>query len=146
MPAFADILSTRLDDIKPPKNVPMGEYIGIVDALHEVQERAGAEIVTFPIRLARPINVDPTELAEALNGRQLSDVRVNLDFWRPTEPAGKFRLKQFLHDHLGIEAPSLGEALAQVQGRQLLVSITHRMSKEPGDERTFLQIKSTGRA
>lgn len=144
MTSFQQILSTRLEDIKPPKNIPPGEYMGVIDALYEVVERGGTEVVQFPVRLTQSVNADPIELSKALNGRQLTDIRLNHDIWRPTEPAGKYKLKVFLHDHLGIEQGlSIGEALSQTQNRPLIVTLSHDLSKTPGDERVFLRIKQT---
>ena len=142
MPAsFTSILDVQnLDDIAPPKPLPPGEYEAIIDGLpeHIQQGRNDNYVFLFPCKLLRPLNVDPTELMESLNGRPLSELKFNWRMW--DTPDAAYRIRTFLRDHLGITARSAGEAIAATQGKALIVTIGHYTTK---DGRVGSQIVST---
>jgi hypothetical protein len=147
MSTFQDILSMPMDDIKPPKPLPIGEYIGLIDGSPEVTQRGknNNHCVVFPIRLAQPVRVDQLALTEALDGKALTDVKLNYTLW--LTPDSVHRLKSFLVDHLGIEAGNLNEAISQAPGKQLMVSIGHYVSSREGEApRVGMEIKATAKA
>ena len=147
MVAFQDILSMPLDDIKPPKPLPIGEYLGLIDGVPEITQRGknNNHCVVFPIRLAQPVRVDPGALTEALDGKSLSDVKLNHTLW--LTPDSVHRMKAFLVDHLGIEAKNLQEAIGQAPGKQLMVSIGHYVTSKEGEApRVGMEIKATAKA
>ena len=127
MANFVDILSTPMDDIKPPKTIPVGQYLAILDGPPEQKELGQNEspALVFKVRLLSPIHADEDELHEALNGRMLSEIPIT--FTQFLNGNGMFRLKIFLQDHLGIGGKgSLGEKVAMSAGREFVANITHR--------------------
>lgn len=125
--SFTDILSRPMNEVEAPKALPSGTYLGIIQGqFRQVESREkktpGAE---FTIALQRPhSDVDETALAvaapEGLQGKTVRwTVYVGDD--------GGFFLKSFLNNVLGIdENMTLGEALANAPGRQLLVTLKNQ--------------------
>jgi hypothetical protein len=145
--SFADILNVPVNSANPPKPLPPGEYLGVINGVPEPAKRGPkeTECVLFSVKLARPINVDQQALNEALDGKSLSDVKLTHTVW--ITPDSVWRLKQFLVDHLGItvtDTTTFSEALAYAPGKELKVIISHYASKVDG--RIGMEIKSTGRA
>lgn len=150
MASFEDILNTPVNEHKPPKPLPPGEYLGLIDGQPELTQRGKNQThcVVFPIKLMQALNQSPTfqqELTEALEGKSLSDVRLSNTMWMTPDSA--YRLGQFLNDHLGIEGVSTREAISMSQGKQLIVTVGHYVVTREGEApRIGMEIKSTARA
>jgi hypothetical protein len=146
--SFASILDTNLDDVKPPKPIPAGNYIATITGLPEHTQLGDKEMpaLVWPIKLLQLVDPDPTlhrELAEALNGRNLGDTKLNITKFVP--PDNLYNLKLFLRDHLGIEAHNVREAISETPNKQVMVTLVHKPGR--GEEgRIFLQVGSTAHA
>jgi len=72
--SFEDILSMPIEDIKAPAAMPAGQYLAIIDGTgtEQAQDEPEKHRWVFRVKLLSALNVDHSELEEALNGRQLS--------------------------------------------------------------------------
>lgn len=146
MTSFQDILNKPAADVKPPKPLPIGNYLCLIDGQAELKQMGkeqnwGAIIKLKPIQ-AGP-DVDQAALLEALEGKSLTEIPIQTTFW-VTEKAA-YRLKSFLVDALGLEegSKSLGELLNDAPGKQVMVTISHRPSD---DGRTmYMDVKGFAR-
>jgi hypothetical protein len=144
MANFQDILNKPMDEIDAPVPLPVGTYLCLVDGVPEVSQKGKNQntAVTFNLKFMQPqADVDQSALISALKGKTLPDRSIRHNLW-VTEDAA-WRLKQFLKDHLAVEAKSMSEAIAQAQGRQVYVTLGHR----PSDDGTqiYMDIKSTAK-
>jgi hypothetical protein len=150
MPNFTDILNQDFDTMKPPKPLPPGEYLAIIADQPEITQRGknNNHCVVFPIKLVQALDQSPkfqSEIAEALDGKSLSDIRLQNTLW--LTPDAAYRLKAFLQDHLGIDAKNASEAIAQSPGKQLIVTIGHYVSNKEGEApRVGMEIRATAKA
>jgi len=150
MASFQDILNTPMEDIKPPKPLPPGEYLSLIDGQPEITQRGKNQnhCVVFPIKLVQPLDQTPAfqqQLVDALEGKALTEVKLSNTMW--LTPDSAYRLKNFLSDHLGIDARTPSEAISQAAGKQLIVTIGHYIIQKEGEEpRIGMEIKSTAKA
>lgn len=135
---FDDVLSLKPSEIEKPKPRPIGTYLGVVQKyeLRDVETKNGTrKIADFSIKLMMAKQVDD-EAALAEQG--------DINDWYPVvngvfyeTPEGRYALKQFLAETLGIDPgtgkneKSLSEMIAASPGSQLLVTLKHEpyMSK-----------------
>lgn len=130
MANFSDVLNRPAASIERPKPLPVGTYHCIVDGPGEQAEvgQKKTEAIIFKLRpLSAGPDVDAGALAEA-GGVVGKTIRHTMYI---TSDAA-WRLKQFLVDHLGIEAGSktLGELVSEAPGRQVSVAIKHRAAQD----------------
>lgn len=150
MANFQDILSKPAANIEPPKPLPVGTYLCIIDGQPEFAKigKEQTDCLNFKLKpiQAQP-DVDQTALQEALvvNGAPsaLGDKSIRHRLF--ITEASIWRLKQFLVDHLGIEqgTKSLGELIPESQGRQVLVTLGHRASDD--GQQVFTEVKATAK-
>lgn len=146
MANFQDILAKPAADIKPPKTIPVGTYLAIVDGQGQFvkvgKQQTDAWKATYKLIQAQT-DVDQAALLEALEGKALSDVKISQN-WFITE-AAVYRLKDFLVESLGIEegTKGLGEMIPEAMGKQLYLSIGHRPSED--GKQIFAEVKSTAK-
>ena len=129
---FTDVLSLKPGEIEKPKPRPIGTYLGAIQKyeLRDVDTKNGTrKIIDFSIKLIAPQEVEDQEaLAE----------QGDIADWYPLQkgifyetPEGRYALKQFLVEQCDIDPgegsseKSLGEMIAEVPGRQLLVTLKH---------------------
>lgn len=144
MASFQDILSKPMNEIEPPKALPTGTYLCIVDGQPEIAQKGKNQnwCVTFTLRpVQAQQDVDPSALADTLKGATLSDKRLRHMLWVTDDAV--WRLKQFLTDHLGIEASNVQEAIPMSMGKQVYVTIGHRPSED--GSQIFADIKATAK-
>lgn len=142
--SFQDILNTPTEDIKPPVALPVGTYLAIVDGQPEFAKigKNQTDCVNFslkPVQAQPDVNTDA--LANSLDGKSLQDKKIRHRLFITGD--SKWRLLQFLHDHLGIEkeGKNLGQMIPESMGRQVMVVIGHR-SAEDGTT-VYQEVKST---
>src|SRR5215831_2108245 len=141
MPNFQDILNTQLEEIKPPKPLPPGEYLGLIMDEPQITQRGKNQnhCVVFPIKLIQAISQDAAfqqELTNALEGKAIGDVKLSHMLW--LTPDSAFRLKVFLVDHLGIEgAATPAQAISMARGRNLIISLGHYVNQREGEAPTI---------
>lgn len=146
MTSFTDILNKPAAAIEPPKPLPVGTYLAIVDGPGELAKigKDQTDCVNFKLKLmqAQP-DVDQGALQEALNGASLADKSVRHRLF--ITQASVWRLKQFLVEHLGIDdtGKSLGELLPEAPGRQVMVTLGHRASDD--GQQIFTEVKGTAK-
>lgn len=146
MANFQDILSKPAADIEPPKPLPVGTYLCLVDGLpeHKTMGKNNTDCFEFNLKFMQAGNdVDQQQLLETLKGKSLSDRSLKHRLF-VTEDA-VWRLKQFLVDHLLIEAGTrgLGEMIPEAMGRQVYVTLGHRASDD--GQNIYMDIKGTAK-
>ena len=124
MANFQDVLNKPAAEIEPPKALPVGTYLCIVDGQPEIVQRGKNNNYCAIFKLkpaqAQP-DVDQQALMQTLKGSALQDKRINHTLWITDDAA--WRLDQFLADHLGIDKgkKTLGEMIPEAAGKQVLV-------------------------
>lgn len=129
-PNFQSVLNTKADAIEKPKPYPVGTYLCVVDGPVEFttigQKQTDAAILQLKIIQPGP-DVDMAAVAEAGG---VAGKRLRHTIFLTADSA--WRAKQFLVEHLGLEAgtKSLGELFAEVPGRQVMVTVKHRTAQD----------------
>jgi hypothetical protein len=148
--SFEDILSLPVEEVKVPIPLPPGQYLSKIDGQPNITQKGkkNTDCVIFPVQLVQALDQSPAfqqSLADALNGKMLTQVRLDHTLW--VTPDAAFRLKIFLLDVLGIEAKTLREAIAYAPGKQLIVTIGHYTTTRDGEmPRVGMEIKSASKA
>lgn len=143
MTSFQDILNKPMADIKPPRPLPPGTYLCVVDGVPEIKQ-LGKEQNWCALYKLKPLqaqpDVDQQGLIEALDGKGLSETSINNNMWITDKAA--FRLKSFL-SHLGFpeESGTPGEHINASAGRQVLVTLGLRPSED--GKMMYNEIKNT---
>ena len=146
MASFQDVLNKPAAEIEPPKALPVGTYLCLVDGQPEITQRGKnnnyCAIFKLKIAQAQP-DVDQQALQETLKGGSLQDKRLNHTLWITDDAA--WRLDQFLAEHLGIEKgkKTLGEMVPEAAGRQVYVTIGHRASED--GKQIYAEVKNTAK-
>lgn len=138
MATFEEILAKKWDDIEPPKALPEGSYLGIVDGPYiqvKSQEKQTPGF-QFNIKLVSPFQVDDMKALQEAGGCAGKTVRHTIYVSENNEHF----LKQFLEGALGINGSGkpLLEALAEAPGRQCVVNLKHTMTRPRGGEEARL--------
>lgn len=119
-----DILSMRLGDIKDVPALPVGTYEATITSVPRIDNfgQKNQPGVEFSFKLTAPQDdVDPEMLAEAGG---IPEAPLTYCFWRSSKAAPI--LRSFLQDVLGFGPDEdVREALMQVQGHNVLVTIEH---------------------
>lgn len=142
---FSDALDRKLEEIKRPPNLPIGNYVWQVakhpdqDTIESSKTGATWDRLTFTLScVSAHDDVDEDELAAFGNVQGQQQRKVFL-FTQDEDDAAafertRFNLKRFL-GHLGIDIDdgkiTLSEALADSVGAQCLGEVTHR--PDPND-------------
>lgn len=148
---FTEILNKKAADTEEPKPLPTGTFLAAVQSLPEqrtVETKDGERaVLRFKCKLLMPkADVDMEKLAEAAPDLS-AYMAQNHDIWVDT-PAGEFALQQFLEQTLGLELASrktkksYSELLPESVGKQLLVTIIHKMGMRDGKPTIFVNIGS----
>lgn len=134
MPSFTDALDKNFDDIERPKNLPVGNYIWVVEKqpAFEKAKDGSYEFLDFQLKCVAPSDdVDPDALREF---GDTSNVRQRLRFIFSTTEKNDydralFNLKRFLEEHLQVEAANIKEALAKSVGHQCMAEVSWQPDK-----------------
>ena len=134
---FSQALATKLEDIKRPPVMPVGNYTWMVtkhpelDAFESQKNGITYDRVTFMLSCVAPSDdVDPDDLAEYGNVQGQVQRKVfmfaNGDDNKANYDRTMFDLRRFL-GHLGVdESLALGEGLAASVNQQCLGELRHR--------------------
>jgi hypothetical protein len=149
MPNFTDVLSIQLEDIKPLKPLPAGQYLALINDYETTQKgKNNTSCIVFKLRLMQALDQTPAfqeQLYDALDGRSLNDIPISHILW--LTPDSMYRTKIFFEDHLGIRGMAINQALANAVGKQLIVTIGHYViERENEPPRVAMEIKSTAKA
>lgn len=142
-PNFESLLDESPTEVKSPSLLPEGTYTFNVKIYEPVKANSGNEGIRFPMQaVAAHEDVDPTALADCLNGDSLMDKEIPLTFWITDKSI--YRLDEF-HQHCGLDLED-GSTRRQrnenVVGHQVLGYVKHEESnKQPG--RFFANIVKT---
>jgi hypothetical protein len=138
---FAEILDQPVNEIEAPKALPIGTYIGIIDGQPEFVKlgQNQTDAVQFNIKPLQAVKVDERQLDEVLNGASLSDKKIQHTVWLTND--SKYRMKQFLVDHLGIPESSFRQMIPEAMGKQVVVELAHKNSQD--GTRIYNVVKST---
>jgi hypothetical protein len=112
--------------------------VSFQDILHKPIEEI-RDPVPLPVQA---VDVDPNQLAQALNGEILSDKRIRHRMF--ITPDSVYRLKRFLLNDLGIAPTTLFQMLAETPGKEVIVKITHQHAKN--SDAVYMNIESTEKA
>jgi len=140
--SFEDILNQPLADIQAPKALPIGTYLGIIDGQAEFVKlgQNQTDAVQLNIKPIRAIKVDEKQLAEVLNGADLSDKKIRHRLFITND--SKHRLKAFFEDHLGLPGGlTVKQAVAESMGKQVVIELGHQSSAD--GTQIYNSIKST---
>lgn len=128
MTSFSNILNQQSSTVKPPKPLPIGNYLFLVDGVIEYKQMGkeqnyGAIVKLKPVQ-AQP-DVDQSALLEMLDGKSLSEQTIQTTFWI-TEKAA-YRYKDFLVNALGLEegTKTVGELANEAPGKQVIGTVVH---------------------
>jgi|SRR5215467_10539759 len=127
MASLDEILNKRLEDIEPPKALPPGTYLGIVEGDAERIESRDKHTpgFRFQLRLIRDLDVADQAALAAAGGCAGQTRRYDMYV---TEKSQWF-LSQFLQEHLGIDKKlTILEALSHVAGKEVGVVIRNTLS------------------
>lgn len=151
MANMQDILNKPMSAIEAPKPIPAGTYLGVIDGNPEFIKSAKKQTdgCVFSVKLVQPQgDVDQASLQTSLQKadgtmKSLTDVKVKVTQWLTEDSL--WRVKQFLEEHLGISPGlSLGEAIPQAMGKQVLVTIKHRPSDD--GQNLYMEVAGTAKA
>ena len=139
------LLSKPIDDVKPPVQLPLGSYLGVVvkREFDKAKNKDETPIVRFEIgfREALP-DVDADELSAALDGEPLTEKTQRLEFW--LTPNALFRLKEFGMDHCKVQSPgdTMAELIEAIVGCEAVFMLGQQPNKK-NPERPYVNIVST---
>jgi len=144
MTSFQDVLNKPAAEIEPPKALPIGTYLCLVDGAPEIAQRGKNNnyCAIFKLKPVQPQpDVDQAALADTLKGAALADKKINHTLWITDDAA--WRLDQFLAEHLGIDKgkKTLGEMIPESAGKQVLVTLGHRASED--GKQVYHEVKAT---
>lgn len=145
MASFEEILGMKSSEIKPPQAYPPGTYHCLVDGPPQPgkSSQKQTDFLGFKFKILTPMqDVDAALAAEA----QVVGKIITGEYY--ITDGAKWRLKEMLVDHLGINTnegqpneKSLRELVAEAPGKQLLVKLRHELSQD--GKRVFHRIEST---
>lgn len=134
---WGDLANTRVGEVEPPKNIPLGHYQGVITGAGKTDNVGPNKTLalTFPLRLDEPMTDVDAETFAASDGFKKGGYE--LSFY--LTPASLFRFTEFGKGMGGsndMTVQELAEFLATC-GEPLVVSVSEGTSKKG---RTFLQI------
>jgi hypothetical protein len=139
-PDFSTILDQQATDIEPPKPLPAGSYVCIVQGLprFDKSSRKQTDFVEFTLQ---PVSAEDDVDADDLEDfGPLGEKTIRATFYITNEAV--YRLRDFLVDlGLEIEGHSLNELINQSPGQSVIAHIVHRFSDD--GKRVFAEVKST---
>lgn len=143
MANFTEILQQQSSTIERPKPLPVGTYLTIVQGppTHSQVGEKQTDALDFTLAVMAPqTDVDQVKLLE-MGGAQGKTIRHRLF----VTDDSRWRLKQFLVEHLAIEEGSktLGELLAEAPGKQCYVTLRHRPAQDGST--VYAEVASTAR-
>lgn len=140
-PNFSSILDQQASDIEPPKNLPVGSYVCLVDGRHETGESSQKKTpyVRFTLRPTEAMEDVDQEALEEAGG--IGSQTIRADFYLTENSA--YRLKEFL-EHCGIdsEGRTIRQMLDDAPGSTVIATIRHEMAND-GSGRVFARLGRT---
>lgn len=149
---FTDVLSKPAAEVIPPRPLPVGTYLAIVDGQPEITKvgKNQTDCINFHMKLMQAQgDVDQAALVEALNGKALADYKVKHTLWGTNDPSKietvRYFITEFLSNDLGIEKGdrTIGQMLPEAMGKQVLLTIGHRPSED--GKIIYLEVKGTAK-
>jgi glutaredoxin-related protein len=145
MPDFSALLSKPTSEIKKPKPMPEGTYMGLVlkQEYREAdtpkdKENPKKPVCQYSVRLTEALDdVDQADLADALQGEDITAKRpMDYDFW--LTPDAQYRVVEFAQScGVPTEGRTLGEIIPECVNQTVRVSVVKVQSKKPGQEDTW---------
>lgn len=134
MTSFADVLNQKVGEVEKPKVIPAGNYMCVVTEPPK-QDRAknkttGQEwdVVNFSLKILQPMgDVDMAAYQEAIKEAAPLPLKYSKFV---DDQRGVYYLSEELKGVFGLEGMSIGEALAQCQGKQVIATIVHSPAKD----------------
>lgn len=153
---FTDILNKKAAETEEPLDLPTGTYLAAIESLPEqrpVDTKDGPRAtLRFKCRLLMPkedVNAEQFDayLQRNFHGDFSKEYAQNHDLWIDT-PKGEFAMQQFLKETLGLDLgegrnkKSYSELLPESVGKQLLVTIVHKLGMRDGKPTIFVNVGS----
>lgn len=142
-PNFSSVLDQKVEDIEKPKPLPVGTYIGVINAAPEIGPvgKNNTLAAKFKIKILMADSDVDQDLLSAMGGIKEREIQHTL--WLTEDAA--WRAKEFV-EQCGVSGASktLRESLTECMGCQIKLNLNHRPS-EDGKE-LYLNIKSTASA
>lgn len=133
--SFADILSTKIDEVQPPPTLPTGSYNGVVKQWKESKTRKTdkspeefpvAQFVIVPTAPGK--DVSPEEFAHYQElGGQLSEE--NLVYEKVVAPRSFHATIKFMRECMGANAETFEELLGATTGSDVAFVVKHYTGK-----------------
>lgn len=129
MAKFSELANVPAQDVQPPKPIPVGHYLFLIDGMPEFEEavsqRTNEPYERYTVK-CRPVqatdDVDQSTLRDVLEGGSLQERAINLQIFQPHV------MKQLL-EACGLIKPnnkkSLGQLIGEMPGAQFLGYVTH---------------------
>jgi hypothetical protein len=145
MPDFSNLLAKPTAEIKEPKPLPVGTYMGLLTKkeYREVDTPKDTEtpkkpVVSFTVRLDEAMeDVDQADLNEALDGQALSSKTMRpYDMWLTND--AQYRVVE-LGNSMGLQADTLGELIESMVNQPVLVSLD-KVQDRKNPDRWFTNI------
>lgn len=142
MPSFADVMDTKVEDIKFAPPFPVGSYLAMTEGMPEwgKSSQKQSDQIQFKAKLLQALeNVDKEKLAEWAEetGENVVGQQAFLTFYTPP------RLAEFLKN-LGLGHLSQREAISESPGRRFIITFRHRPSQD--GKRINHEVESTAAA
>jgi hypothetical protein len=140
--SFQDILHKPIEEIRDPVALPIGKYLCRVVGPQPTYTKVGprdTDCVDFNLMPVQALDVDPNQLAQALNGENLSDKRIRHRMFITPDAAP--RLKRFLQNDLGLTPATISQGVSEALGREVIAKITHQLSKT--SDAVYMNVEST---
>lgn len=135
---FGALLEENLDNTEKPKPVPIGTYKAIVHQYESTESKKGDKgAFIFMLKLQSPFEdtVDPDELGEYGDIGELQPV-MRWFVWQGKDDRSRtYPFKKFLSEVLSVttQGRTLGEAIAEAPGQELLATVKHMTSERDGE-------------
>lgn len=131
-PNFGSILDRPSGSIEPPKPMPVGEYVFVIQGQprQDKSERKGTEFVEFTCKPIQALDSVDQDALKEFGG--LGEATQRLTFYLTEKSV--YRLNQFILDDLQIDNDGgetrLRELISQTPGAQFIGTIKHTPSDD----------------
>lgn len=147
MTDFNALLSKPAESFERPKPLPEGEYVALIGKREfgNAKNEKKTPFVRFTLQLQEALpSVDEEALALSLGDKSLTEKTMTYDLY--LVPDALWRLGQFLVEHAGAtEGIPAAEQIEEIAGtgKQVIVTIKHRVNNQKPDEPPFAFIDTT---
>ncbi len=135
MPSFADVLNTKVSDIKAAPPWPVGTYLMVIEGMPEyidnnAKTKKGLAHKAKILQIMQDVDQDKVvdwqdETKEKLTGQTLYGPASGITFWEPN-----LSYLTTFYTNIGLGELALSMAISESPGRQFLAVVRHRPSQD----------------